>query len=139
MHINLSHPQKILTFISENLNIQLTLKQVRPNAIRNSSTLLGFRSFTVEDIIVPTLMSYLSAKSIPKIFFKNNIYVSVAYIVICFGFVANIMFPLKYLPSVLLQESAALISIVFGWGTGGTSTTFCPAQVHWLICDITIH
>ena len=32
------------------------------------------------------------------------------------------MFPLKYLPRVLFEESATLISIVFGGGRGGTST-----------------
>ena len=43
------------------------------------------------------------------------------YIVSLCLFLANMMFPLKYLPRVLFGDSATLISIVVGGGTGATS------------------
>ena len=57
-----------------------------------------------------------------KKFFHTKIYLSVPYIVSLCLFLANIMFPLKYLPRVLFGDSATLISIVVGSGTGATST-----------------
>ena len=57
-----------------------------------------------------------------KKFFHTKIYLGVPYIVSLCLFLANIMFPLKYLPRVLFGDSATLISIVVGGGTGAAST-----------------
>ena len=57
-----------------------------------------------------------------KQLFNTNLYIAVPYLVSLCLFLANMMFPLKYLPRVLFGDSATLISIVVGGGTGVAST-----------------